>query len=345
MHREAPRSSPIGPATTVAAVPTDTVPGRLPPPLPAHFTEPGRPWATAAFLAYAMTLAFGPGVLSYLLVAHSGWSWPALFVPVSLLTAITGFGFYVMGTIAHEGFHFTLARDKFTSALIGTWLSAAVFAFFGLGFYLVHARHHRHTNEEGDPDYQFFSRFTTTWRRLLVLRLLNNRIYVKIVIRLLLKGGLPEGTVTVFTLAELRRLAVVNVLAQAFWISLYAIAFHHDLKLGVCLVLWPHIATAIVSAAIVFVQHADTGHQLHDNSRTHATPLITLLMGGTNYHLEHHLYPRVPCWRLRRVHAWLGRTPWAAANPLLVERGFWRGLLFCRGVFPYGRRVLGRLGS
>lgn len=50
-------------------VATDTVPGRLPPALPAHFTEPGRPWATTEFHAYAMTLAFGPGALSYLLLA------------------------------------------------------------------------------------------------------------------------------------------------------------------------------------------------------------------------------------------------------------------------------------
>jgi fatty acid desaturase len=285
-----------------------------------------------------MALAFGPGLVSYLLVTYSGWSGPALALIVAVLIAIAGFGFYVVGTIAHEGFHFTLARDKWTSALIGTWFSAAVFAFFGLGFYLVHARHHRYTNAPNDPDYQLFSQFTTTWKRLVVLRLVNNRVYVKIVARLLLKNELPEGTVTVFTYAQLKSLAAVNVIAQVFWAGLYVFAFCHDVWLGVFLVLLPHVATAAISAAIVFVQHADTGDQLHDNARTHATPLMTLLMAGTNYHLEHHLYPRVPCWRLRRVHAWLGRTAWASENSPLIERRFWRGLMLFRAQHPYGRR-------
>lgn len=312
---------------------------RLPPKIPAHFTEPGRPWATTGFLVYAMLLAYGPGLLSYLLVTRSGWSWAVLALPVAILAAIAGFGLYVMGTTAHEGFHFTLARDKFTSALIGTWFSAAVLAFFGLGFHLVHASHHRHTNAAGDPDFQLFSRFTATWRRLFVLRLVNNRVYLRIVARLLMRNELPQDTVTVFSRDALKSLARINVLAQVFWIGLYAAAFFHDPRLGLCLVLLPHAATAIVSAVIVFVQHADTGQQLHNNARTHATPAITLLMCGTNYHLEHHLYPRVPCWRLHRLHAWLACTPWAAAHPLLIERGFWRGLMYCRGRHPYGRRA------
>lgn len=37
-------------------------------------------------------------------------------------------------------------------------------------------------------------------------------------------------------------------------------------------------------------------------ARTRTSPFFTALFLGTNYHLEHHLYPSVPCYRLPRVH-------------------------------------------
>jgi len=48
-------------------------------------------------------------------------------------------------------------------------------------------------------------------------------------------------------------------------------------------------------------------------------------MSGTNYHLEHHLYPRVPCWRLPALHRWLRDTDWYRTRQPVVERSFWRG--------------------
>lgn len=144
---------------------------------------------------------------------------------------------------------------------------------------------------------------------------------------------------TVFTLAELKFLAAVNVAAQLFWIGIYVMLFFADPILGLCVVLVPHLATAIISAVIVFVQHGDTGDQLFNNSRTHSSPWATLLMAGTNYHLEHHLYPRVACWRLPRVHRWLKTTEWARKNPLLVARRFFAGFALVSGNRPYGNEA------
>lgn len=309
---------------------------RLPPALPSKFVEPSRPWVTALFMTYALGLAFGPGLLIYWMVAIADWSSAVVTIPAALLTLIAGFGFYVLGTTAHEGFHFTLARNKLVSALIGTWFSAAVIAFFGVGFYLIHSQHHRHTNKVDDPDLKLFSKFKSTWRRLLILRLANNRGYLKLVLRLLVRSELPQGIHTVFTLSELKFLAIFNVAAQLIWIAIYALLFLADPILGLCVVLLPHLATALVSAAIVFVQHGDTGDRLSNNSRTHSSPWATLLMAGTNYHLEHHLYPRVACWRLPMVHLWLKATEWARENPMLVEPRFFAGFALVSGSRPYG---------
>lgn len=312
------------------------IPSRRPPRLPQHFLAPTRFGESLRFLGHALGLAFGPGVAAWLLVTCSGWSLFVLVPAVVLLSAVAGFGFYVVGTVAHEGFHFTLAESKWRSALLGVWFSSPVVAFLGVGFHLVHAPHHRHTNDPEDPDLQLFSQFRSTWRRLLLLRLINNRGYMSVVLGLLRHDRLPEGMSSVFSRTELRRLSWQNLVAQGFWIGLYGAAFVVDPWLGLCMVVLPHVMTAFISAAIVFVQHADTGHLPADNARTLSSPLATLLMGGTNFHLEHHLYPRVPCWRLRHVHRWLCGTAWAAQHPMQVERSFWRGMLLIRERHAYG---------
>ena len=318
----------------------DNTSPRHPPRLPEHFLAPTRPQESMQFLAHALGLAFGPGLLSYLVFKHSGWNAVLIVSAVALLSVIAGFGFYVIGTIAHEGFHFTLARSKMRSAAIGTWFSAPVIGFFGVGFHLVHNQHHRYTNASRDPDLQLFTRFRTTWSRLLLLRLVNNRGYMKVMFRFLKDGTLPEGLSTVLSQSELYRLSVLNLFAQLFWLTVYASAFAFDLWLGLCVVVIPHAMTAFISAAIVFIQHADTGHKPSDNARTLSSPLATFLMSGTNFHLEHHLYPRVPCWRLKRLHAWLKQTAWAQQNPLLVEPRFWQAMMLVRGNFPYGPALI-----
>lgn len=307
-----------------------------PPILPSTFTAPSPFGVKVLFVGYALSMAFVPGLTSYLLVTRSGLDWNILPFLITMLSIVSGFGFYVIGHIGHEGFHFTLSTNKLRSALVGTMFSASILGFSSVGFYLVHSRHHRRTNAPEDPDFQAFSRFNNVWKRLFFLRMANNRYYMKLLFRLLFKSELPPDLHTVFTRTELIQLGWANVLAQIFWLGLYICALVFDPLLFVYLVVLPHLATAVISAAIVFAQHGDTGHSLSNNARTHAHPLATFLMAGTNYHLEHHLYPRVPCWRLRQVHSWLRKSSWAAQNPLLVEHRFWRGFLYCRTRFAYG---------
>lgn len=52
-----------------------------------------------------------------------------------------------------------------------------------------------------------------------------------------------------------------------------------------------------------------------------------------------HRYPRVPYWRLARVHKWLAGSEWMRQQPLEVERRFWYGMLFFRERLAYGRRA------
>lgn len=52
-------------------------------------------------------------------------------------------------------------------------------------------------------------------------------------------------------------------------------------------------------------QHANAGEGTYDNSRVMRVGPVARwsLMGyGNDYHLVHHLYPNIPCYRLREVH-------------------------------------------
>jgi beta-carotene hydroxylase len=98
----------------------------------------------------------------------------------------------------------------------------------------------------------------------------------------------------------------------------------------------PLAGTVIVSGLNPYQEHIGTGREQVLRARTRTSPIFTLLMGGTNYHLEHHLYPRVPCWRLPGLHRWLRDTDWYRSRRPIVERGFWRS---------YSAQLIGSLGQ
>ncbi len=63
----------------------------------------------------------------------------------------------------------------------------------------------------------------------------------------------------------------------------------------------------LVSRVRNIAEHAvvpDNDDPLRNTRTTLADPLTRLLLAPyrVNYHLEHHLFPFVPCWRLPRVH-------------------------------------------
>jgi hypothetical protein len=57
------------------------------------------------------------------------------------------------------------------------------------------------------------------------------------------------------------------------------------------------------------------------NARTRSSPFFTVLYFFNNYHLEHHLYPSVPCYRLGAVHRQLEEGGYLSANGANIESG------------------------
>jgi len=94
----------------------------------------------------------------------------------------------------------------------------------------------------------------------------------------------------------------LNLLFAGWWIVVYAwISFHSPLAGLVCIVL-PMVAVLFIAACQTYIDHGGTSDELFGNAWSRTSPLMTAAYFGANYHLEHHAYPGVPCYRLPRVH-------------------------------------------
>ena len=324
--------------TVVANLPAPT-PRALPPLPPHHFFEPSLP-QTVLYLSYGLLLAIGPGWLSYV-IQTTDWPLATRLLASLVLSAIAGYGFFMLAGTAHEGFHFNLHRRPAVSGLIGILFSACIPGFIGIGFTLSHWKHHRYTNQELDPDCGHFGRFRSFWSRLLLARLSANAAYRRVALTLLTGRIDAEGGSNGLPLRTLRWLCLVNVLWHLLLMAgMIAVCISAPL-FAFCVFIAPLMATVMITGLNPYQEHAGTGIEYDTKARSRTSPLFTALMFGTNYHLEHHLYPRVPCWRLPALHRWLVGTDWyREANPIIVSAfmaAFSSRLI--SGTQTYGRSV------
>ena len=236
-------------------------------------------------------------------------AWPALFITALLVTAHVGiwvgalrFGLplplaslllvivtYYWFTPLHEAVHGNLAgRDRhLLNPLIGH-LAATTFLAPYPAFQILHLRHHGSVNHHGeDPDLWVDAptRLGVLWRCLTILphyyyvlftsfgkETENRRRMILQAAALLLVNG---AAFVLLTRAGLGSEALLLWLLPA-WLSTSLLAFLFDYL--------PHRP------------HDDRGRWTNARILLGGR-LLTLLMAGQNYHLVHHIKPRVPFYR------------------------------------------------
>ena len=159
-----------------------------------------------------------------------------------------------------------------------------------------------------DPDCKLFARYQSFWRRLLFARLASNRVNLANTVRMALGKPLGYAYNLPFPPGAIRMLAGFNIACSlcGFRYTL-AIACFDPLTGLVChrhtLTSWGSLYTGLRP----YVEHAGTGAGPFRDARTRTSPFFSILYFFNNYHLEHHLYPWVPCYRLPAVHRYLER--------------------------------------
>ncbi len=242
-----------------------------------------------------------------------------------------------LAILMHECAHYSLFRSRWANEVVGKWLCAAPVWQQLVPYRKHHLAHHAHTSLEGDTDLGLIESFPCTRRSLLrkFLRDLFGLTFLRRTVGLVLMdaGVLTYSASTGQTrvtpkpssqqvLANLVRNTGPVLLTNA---ALYAILA--ALGQGWLFGTWV-LANATLFSVFVrlrsIAEHAAlerTDDPLRNTRTTRANVLarLTVAPHHVNYHLEHHLLPTVPHYRLSRLHA------------LLRERGAYERAAFAPG--------------
>lgn len=248
-----------------------------------------------------------------------------------------------LAILMHECAHGSLFRTRALNEHLGNWLIAAPM-WQRLGDYRRHhLLHHAHTSLPGDPDLGLVTPFPTT-RGSMVRKLLRDvtgiAFFRRTVAELLMDAGVltysastgqqwvvPRPSVGSKLRGLVKNTGPMVVTNVAMWGALAALG--HG---------WLYLAWVVANATTFslflrirsIAEHAVTeasDDPLRHTRTTKANLLarLTVAPHHVNFHLEHHLLPTVPHYRLKRLHALLwargaGATATTATGYLEVLR-------------------------
>jgi len=271
------------------------------PVLDPSFYQPSLLW-TVFNISYGLGLFIVFGWLNYLVAIGAEFISVKiiLMIPFTMLSAI---GLYVLAALGHESLHGNLCKNAKWSFITGLFFSSSVISYFDMGFAVRHWDHHRLTNQKDDPDLIPTAHLGNWWQRLLLSRLIFNLVYMKNVFFLALgKVDYIAEHQTPYTDKELILFSRLNILFAGFWLLVYSTIALIDWRAGLFGIVLPSLVLALLAGCQSYLDHAGLGADKFSNAYSRTSPLMTFIYFGSNYHLEHHLYPKVPCYRLHKVH-------------------------------------------
>ncbi len=264
-------------------------------------------------------------------------SWIVYFLSVLII----GSRQHALGALVHDGTHFALSKNRYLNDLVCDLLCAFPIYISTRGFRIFHLQHHRHTRTaldpevmaiNQDPEYQWpktkFQTYSLLTRDILGLNLhsiigilfiwsdalsllrVNKAKWMKLKFNEDMAGWL-DRTDSKFKLPleiKLRLILFYGALFTALtYFGLWKFYFMYWL-----------VPMFTVLAFIIRIRGMSEHNGLSfeneiSSSRTtiDKNPLAHLFMAPLNvsYHLEHHLYPQVPYFHLKRLHNQLKLNP------------------------------------
>ena len=233
--------------------------------------------------------------------------WPN---PFTFLLGVMVIGGRQLGLaiLMHDAAHGLLLANRRVNDWVGAWLGAYP-VFTSLALYRpYHLQHHRFTQQTEDPDLGLSAPFPisrASLRRKIIRDLTGQTAYQRRGEQLRRALG-PADAPLARQLANLWRkekgglsfnlLLLGGLSAIGYW-WLYLVMWLLPLAT------WYQLISRIRNIA----EHAvvpDNDDPLRNTRTTHANPIARLLIAPywVNYHLEHHLFMFVPCWRLPQAH-------------------------------------------
>lgn len=272
------------------------------------------------------------------------WSWPLYIISLMFIACRQ----HALGVIMHDGVHYKIATNKKLNDIITEYIVALPIFTPLLDWRRAHFSHHRNPNSDEDPDWmikQNNSEWVFPKKKIDFIKLifkysfcinlitlpLNKNLNIKQKIKYFIRAFL--GTRPSPRLKQekpLRPKRYNYIINTIFYISLFSSVvylgiFKEFLMFWIFpLLAWAQFLTRIRSIAEHFGIENDN---IYDKSRTmYPTLLDKLFLGASwniNYHLDHHLYPSVPSYRIKKLHSLIKDLPEYRARAHITENGFY----------------------
>jgi fatty acid desaturase len=267
-------------------------------------------------------------VLEYSLIAAALWISQTWWNPLIYVLAVIVIGSRIngLGGLMHDAAHYRAYTNRSLNDFVGELLALPTSASMA-GYRNTHFAHHRELNSEKDPDWQRnvgLKEFEFPAPRTSVLmHFMQYLSGLKIAAAL---GGFHKNKDTRDIPAAVARARLV------FFAGLIAASI--ALGFWKLLLLYWIVPLLTVFLAIRYLrnvaEHYAVEHEhVLNESRTVLAPVWELWLiapWGLNYHLEHHLFPGVPCFRLGELHRMLmTREPYPEIAH--ITHGYFSGLL------------------
>jgi fatty acid desaturase len=267
-------------------------------------------------------------VLEVGLIAVAVWVSETWFNPLTYVLAVLVVGSRIngLGALIHDAAHYRGYANRALNDFVGELLALPTSASMA-GYRNSHFAHHRELNSDKDPDWQ---------RNVGLAEFEFPAPPASMIMRVLqYLFGLKTGS-ALFGFhknKETRDVAAAVTRARLFFFATLLIA---SIVLGFwkLLLLYWIVPLLTVFLALRYIRNVAEHYAVeHENvlneSRTVIAPFWELWLiapWGLNYHLEHHLFPGVPCFRLGELHRLLmTRDPYPKIAH--VTRGYFTGLL------------------
>ena len=271
---------------------------------------------TAAVLIEVVTIALA------VWVSETWWN------PIVYLIAVVVIGSRInaLGGLMHDAAHWRAYANRTVNDIVGEIIALPTSTSMA-GYRNSHFAHHRELNSDNDPDWtrniglpEFeFPKPRPTVIGYILQYLSGLKIYSAV-------SGFHKN-------AETRDIpALINRARLIFFVALLiaAIAFGFWKQL---LLYWV-VPLLTVFLAIRYIRNVaehyavEHEHVLNESRTVLANPVELWLIApwGLNYHLEHHLFPGIPCFRLAELHRILmTREPFPQIAH--ITHGYFTGLL------------------
>ena len=211
-----------------------------------------------------------------------------------------------LSILAHDTAHGVMFETKAINEWVGKYLLAAPYGGDMLSYRKYHLKHHRFAQSEHDPDLPLSAKFPTRKSSLIrkFLRDVTGLTFLRIryaAFKMKRSGTRMPGTE-----------AFDNNASRPYWIS-NAILFGIFILIGhpwLFLTLWLLPLWTWFFACLRLRNIAEHGMTTNDDNpltharTTHANVIERILFAPywVNYHIEHHAYMFVPCYRLKALH-------------------------------------------